>query len=198
MILLIIGIYDITQNNNPAYAPNRLGNLISQISSLRPAAKILLGNLPVRTDSAILEADQSVYNAAIAGIVRDQVSQGQHVYFVDMHSSFNASGSSPGSCRLRCDGGRVGSGEHVNHPAVGDTPSSLTNGSFEFGALVSTSPYTQYQLDNWSATGTVADFPGNPNCPATQGAPIEAHPKKSLQSVTNTGKSGIANNSSAE
>jgi len=49
VILLIIGTNDFTQDNNPAGAPDRLANLITQISSLRPNAKIFLGNLPVRS-----------------------------------------------------------------------------------------------------------------------------------------------------
>ncbi len=172
MILLIIGTNDFSQNNNPAGAPNRLNNLISKISSLRPNAKIFLGNLPLRTDSAALEADQSIYNAAIPGIVSDQVSLGRNVYFVDMHSSFSASG-------LSSDGVHP---NPVGYDAMADVwtqaimqivsppPPILINGSFEFGSLISATPYPRYQLNNWTSIGTPFGFPGNSVATATDGS----------------------------
>ena len=94
VILLLIGTNDIWQNYYTADAPSRLENLIARIASMRPYAKIILANLPLRTDSASMEAAQVAYNATIPGIVSNQVALGHHVSFVDMHSSFTSSGLS--------------------------------------------------------------------------------------------------------
>ena len=172
MILLIIGTNDFTQNKNPADAPNRLRNLIAKISSLRPNAKIFLGNLPLRTDRAAFEADQSIYNAAIPGIVSEQFSLGRNVYFVDMHSSFSSTG-------LSSDGVHP---NPVGYDAMADAwtqsimqitpppPPILINGSFEFGSLISNTPYQRYRLNNWASIGAPFGFPGNSAATATDGS----------------------------
>jgi lysophospholipase L1-like esterase len=91
VVLLLIGINDFSQGYNTASAINRLENLVAQIATSRPYARILVSNLLLRTDYASLEAAQSSYNNSIPAMVNHQVSLGHKVYFVDIHSTFTAS-----------------------------------------------------------------------------------------------------------
>ncbi|MEO8617436.1 MAG: Ig-like domain-containing protein [Luteolibacter sp.] len=87
VVLLMIGTNDFSANFNVASAQTRLAELVSDIATKRPFAKIILSNLLLRTDSPSFEALQTIYNAAIPGIVNDQVALGRQVTFVDMHSA---------------------------------------------------------------------------------------------------------------
>ncbi len=87
VVLLMIGTNDFTANFDVASAQTRLANLVSDLATRRPFAKIILATLPRRTDSAALEAQQLIFNAAIPGIVNDQVSLGRQVSYVDIHGS---------------------------------------------------------------------------------------------------------------
>jgi lysophospholipase L1-like esterase len=94
VILLLIGTNDVWQNLNLAQAPTRLGNLIADIATKRPFAKIIVSNLPPRIDSLAsgidgYEAKQVTFNDAIPGIVAQQVALGRQVTFLDMHSVLN-------------------------------------------------------------------------------------------------------------
>jgi len=91
VILLMIGTNDFTQNFNLASVQTRLTNLVADLATKRPFAKIILSNLPLRTDNPSLEALQVTFNASIPGIVSNQVSLGRQVSFVDMHSALVAS-----------------------------------------------------------------------------------------------------------
>ena len=86
VVLLMIGTNDFSQNFNVSAAQARLSGLVTDIATKRPFAKIILSNLPLRTDSAALEAQQSAFNAAIPGIINDQVALGRQVTFLDMHA----------------------------------------------------------------------------------------------------------------
>ena len=87
VVLLMIGTNDFSQNFNVATAQTRLANLVTDVATKRPFSKIILSNLPLRTDSPTLESQQSAFNAAIPGIVSDQVALGRQVTFLDMHSA---------------------------------------------------------------------------------------------------------------
>ncbi len=91
VVLLLIGINDFSQGYDTANALNRLENLVANIATTRPYAKVLVSNLLLRTDSASLEAAQNAYSNSIPAMVNHQVSLGHQVYFVDMHSVFTAS-----------------------------------------------------------------------------------------------------------
>jgi VCBS repeat-containing protein len=91
VVLLLIGTNDIWQNYNLATAPGRLENLIADIATKRPFAKIVVSNLPPRIDSSSFEAQQVTYNSAIPGIVAQQVALGRQVTLLDMHSVLTSS-----------------------------------------------------------------------------------------------------------
>lgn len=102
LILLLIGANDYFPEHAPnlAYleeAPVRLVNFIDHIVALQPFAKILVANLPPRTDvypsitylypGTGYDADMAVrdkYNLFIPAIVEDQQDLGREVYFVDL------------------------------------------------------------------------------------------------------------------
>ena len=88
VVLLLIGTNDFSQNFNIGAVQTRLTNLIADIATRRPFAKIIVSNLPLRTDSPSLEALQASYSAAIPGIVSNQVLLGRQVSFVDMRSAW--------------------------------------------------------------------------------------------------------------
>ena len=96
VVLLMIGTNDFSQNFNTASAPARLSALIADIAIRRPYAKIIVSSLPLRTDSASLEAQQLAFNAAIPGVINDQVALGRQVTFLDMHSVLLAGDFSEG------------------------------------------------------------------------------------------------------
>ncbi|MEO5917298.1 MAG: Ig-like domain-containing protein [Luteolibacter sp.] len=96
VVLLMIGTNDFSQNFNIATAQARLSSLVTDVATRRPFAKIILSNLPLRTDSATFEAQQSAFNASIPGIVSDQVALGRQVTFLDMHSALLATDLSEG------------------------------------------------------------------------------------------------------
>ncbi len=90
VILLLIGTNDFSQGYDTANALNRLESLVARLATARPYAKILVASLPLRTDSVSLEAAQNAYNNSIPAMVNRQVALGRQVYFVDIHSGFNA------------------------------------------------------------------------------------------------------------
>lgn len=87
VILLLDGTNDFWQNYQIATIQARLSGLIADIATRRPYAKTIVSNLPLRTDSALIEAQQSEFNATIPGIVAEQVALGRQVSWVDMHSA---------------------------------------------------------------------------------------------------------------
>lgn len=85
VVLLMTGTNDFSANDHVSTAPDRLDILITKIATECPFAEIIVASLPLRTDSTALEAKQVTFNAAIPGIVGNQVAQGRHVSFVDLH-----------------------------------------------------------------------------------------------------------------
>jgi lysophospholipase L1-like esterase len=87
VVLLMIGTNDFSQNFNLGSVQTRLSDLISSVALKRPFAKIIVASLPLRTDDVNREALQQAFNAAIPGIVADQVLLGRQVSFVDIHAA---------------------------------------------------------------------------------------------------------------
>ena len=90
VVLLMIGTNDFSANFNVASAQTRLANLLSDLATRRPYAKIILATLPLRADSAALEAQQVAFNSAIPGIVNDQLALSRQVSYVDIHAALLA------------------------------------------------------------------------------------------------------------
>lgn len=91
VVLLLIGTNDFSAQFNTATATNRLASLIGKIATQRPFAKIIVASLPLRTDDANLETQQLAFNAAIPGIISDQVNLGRQVSFADLHAALTVS-----------------------------------------------------------------------------------------------------------
>jgi lysophospholipase L1-like esterase len=92
IVLLLVGTNDIWQNHlYPGNFPleqteANLTNLIATIATRRPFVKIIVSNLPQRTDDLAIEADQAVFNSHLPALVAQQVALGHQVSLVDMHS----------------------------------------------------------------------------------------------------------------
>lgn len=101
IILMMIGTNDINYNYLVDEAPARLAHLISLISDLstglKPAAKLIVGNLPPIDDSHnnfrssptdySANARVMAFNSAIPGLVAQHRARGEQVYFADINSA---------------------------------------------------------------------------------------------------------------
>ena len=97
IILLLIGTNDFAQNDEVAYATNRLDHLISHIGLIRPAAKLIVADLLIRTDYLDLnEMIQTTFNPFVPAIVARHARLGQQVYFMPLCSSLGGSDLSEG------------------------------------------------------------------------------------------------------
>ncbi len=88
IVLLMIGTNDILQNNKLEDAPNRLSQLIDQITNQSPNTQVFVGSIPPDRNA---ERQQLVdeYNAAIPDIVESKKTAGKNVTFVDIFSHMN-------------------------------------------------------------------------------------------------------------
>jgi lysophospholipase L1-like esterase len=90
VVLLLIGTNDFWQGYDVANAAARLESLIADIVTRCPHSKIIVSTLPLRTDSALIEAQQSSFNRNILGIVLRQSALGRQVTMVDLHPALTA------------------------------------------------------------------------------------------------------------
>ena len=92
VVLLLIGTNDIWQNQTVSSTLTDLDNLIREVATRRPYAKIIVSNLPPRYDGlknpsrVLYETLQQQYNAGIPSIVANHAALGHQVTMVDMHS----------------------------------------------------------------------------------------------------------------
>jgi lysophospholipase L1-like esterase len=84
-ILLLAGTNDFWRGAQAADVAEQLSKLISEISKLCPAAAIVVGTLPPRTDDAVRDARQDAFNALLPGIVAAQAADGRRVSLADLH-----------------------------------------------------------------------------------------------------------------
>jgi lysophospholipase L1-like esterase len=92
IILLLIGTNDYGQQYATPSATNRLDRLIWHIATNRPNAKLIVGNLVLRTDNSTYENQiQTGFNRFVPGIVNSHAALGHRVSFVDMHAALGAS-----------------------------------------------------------------------------------------------------------
>jgi len=191
VILLLAGTNDFSQNFNLASVQTRMADLIADIATRRPFAKIIVANLPLRTDDPTKEAQQVAYNNALPGIVNNQVSQGRQVSLVDMHAAWVA--------------GDLVEGVHPNQvgynkmadvwlPGIQSVIAPL--GTTNPPAIVRTGPPTDLQhvtvrfskpLANSAAT--VANFSLNGGLSVT-GAVLDAATKRIITLTTSTQTAG--------
>ncbi|MEO7342211.1 MAG: Ig-like domain-containing protein, partial [Luteolibacter sp.] len=89
VILLHIGTNDFSANGTLVETQNRLRDLLAELSTARPHAKIIVSSLILRTDDNATEELQAAYNQTLPGIVSEQVALGRQVSFVDMHDALD-------------------------------------------------------------------------------------------------------------
>ncbi|MEI6673590.1 MAG: Ig-like domain-containing protein [Verrucomicrobiota bacterium] len=89
VILVHAGTTNFWVGESLSVTQNHLKDLLAELATRRPFAKIIVASLILRTD--FYESIQLLYNASLPGIVSDQVAMGRQVYFVDMHSVLVAS-----------------------------------------------------------------------------------------------------------
>jgi lysophospholipase L1-like esterase len=83
IILLMAGTNDINNNDAPATAPSRLGDLLDECISSCPNAVLLVAQLtPILDDDS--QARVETFNAAIPGLVAERAGMGKKVLVVDM------------------------------------------------------------------------------------------------------------------
>jgi lysophospholipase L1-like esterase len=87
IILLLIGTNDIGQDDDPTNAVVRLDGLISHITSDRPNAKVIVANLLPRSDTNDDTMINTLFNPFVPGVVAKHETNGEQVYFLDLHSA---------------------------------------------------------------------------------------------------------------
>lgn len=89
VVLLMIGTNDVWLQQNPAEAPQRLGNLIDQITRDLPQSYLVVASVPpmasVNNNSAVV-----VYNTAIPAMVAAHAASGEHVSYADIYDGVPA------------------------------------------------------------------------------------------------------------
>jgi lysophospholipase L1-like esterase len=86
IVLLMIGTNDINGNIDVASAPNRLGNLVDDITTRAPSALVVVATIiPIANGT---NAKVQTYNAAIPGLVSARAAAGKHVVLVDNYTAF--------------------------------------------------------------------------------------------------------------
>jgi len=89
IVLLMIGTNDINGNVDVANAPQRLGNLIDDITTRAPDALVVVASI-IPIDNAGTNPRVQTYNAALPGLVDARAGAGQHVVFLDNYAAFAA------------------------------------------------------------------------------------------------------------
>jgi len=86
IILLLIGTNDMGQNYDPTNAIVRLDAMISHLTTDRPNAKVIVANLLPRSDTTFNGWINTLFNPFVPGVVAKHQTNGEPVYFWDMHS----------------------------------------------------------------------------------------------------------------
>jgi len=87
-VLLMVGLNDFRRNDDIQNATNRLENLIVEIATTAPSAKIIVADLNPWVNLGVTNAAmETYYNPFIPGIVARQSSQGRKVYLCDMRGT---------------------------------------------------------------------------------------------------------------
>jgi lysophospholipase L1-like esterase len=90
VILLMIGTNDVDLNYDLPNAPNRLGSLITSITTLQPNAKLIVAQIVPIKDAA-KDGWVQEYNRGIAAVVAQHKANHENVSLVDMHAALDVS-----------------------------------------------------------------------------------------------------------
>ncbi|WNZ43989.1 GDSL-type esterase/lipase family protein [Leptolyngbya boryana CZ1] len=137
MVLLMIGTNDIINQIDLPNAPNRLSNLIDQITNQSPNTQVLVASIfpltridPVFTD-ANLRQQAINYNAQIPNIVNAKRAQGKQVSFVDMYSALDENDLLSDGVHTKSSGNQKASNAWynaiINAASTRDTVSGIEN-----------------------------------------------------------------------
>jgi len=88
VVLLNIGTNNATDGDSAVTMEDYLTQLLTALKTDLPNAKVMVGSLTPRVDSAGDEAVEEQYNAAMPAIV---AAEGSNFYFVDIHDAVSAS-----------------------------------------------------------------------------------------------------------
>ncbi len=89
IILLMIGTNDVNLSVDLPNAPARLAALVDLITTMAPAALLVVAQIvPTTTDAT--NARVQAYNAAIPALVQLRAAAGKHVLLVDMYGTFTS------------------------------------------------------------------------------------------------------------
>jgi autotransporter-associated beta strand protein len=91
-VTLNVGGNDYSANPNDTQVVNRLSQIISTVSALRPSVTVIVSNLAWRKNPEGASID-SRYNPYVPGMVYNLVLSGLHVQFVDMYSAISPNDS---------------------------------------------------------------------------------------------------------
>lgn len=87
VILLNIGTNDFYNGSSVAAALDSIRNLIVDLSSLRPHAKIIVSSLLPRTDTVERMQLHERFNEALPAMISEQAALGRQVSFADIHAA---------------------------------------------------------------------------------------------------------------
>ena len=88
IITLMIGTNDLDDQTG---LKTRLQNLVSKITTLRPAAKLFVAKITPRLDHPFVNS----YNDIVASVVAESRAAGKNLYLVDLNTNFPANGLRP-------------------------------------------------------------------------------------------------------
>ena len=89
IVLLMIGTNDINGNVDINNAPNRLGNLVDDITTRAPDALLVVAAIiPTTNDGTNSRVEP--YNAAMEALVEERATAGKHVVFLDNYAVYRS------------------------------------------------------------------------------------------------------------
>ncbi len=92
IVLLMIGTNDINGNIDVNTAPERLGNLIDDITTRAPSTLVVVATIIPIANTGTNEKVKA-YNAAIPALVSSRAAQGKHVVLLDNYAAFSKDSS---------------------------------------------------------------------------------------------------------
>lgn len=88
IVLLMIGTNDINGNVDINNAPNRLGNLVDDITTRAPDALLVVAAIIPTTNDGTNQKVEA-YNSTMEALVAERATAGKHVVFLDNYTVYN-------------------------------------------------------------------------------------------------------------